>query len=178
MSTKGSKSKIPDEEIREPGNLTLILLGVVALFLTLFSIYSIYLSLSRDYVKPPAVIVSFLDEVIASNTDKTDFVTVLNKYLDTGVSSGFGWSATPSHNWVAFKRTIFNHGDIPVSYEIAASYEGLIELVLYDVQGDALYPRLTLAYKLSDDGQTIVDFTFARMQPFSILDSEYKEDWG
>ena len=131
----------------------------------------------KSTVRPPKVITQFFTELVSTDYNEVTLEEVLPKYLKTCQGGLFYWGAEFPDDWVAFRRTLWNHGQTPVSYEITLSIRNYVELQFKDSNGGNLYPKVGFAYILTKDKAMIEDYTLARLEPFSRYNEEYNDAW-
>lgn len=179
MSSGDDRPFIPENELyqgRDPGKLSVTLLcGVAIIFLiTLIATYSYEI---KDTVRPPKVVMDFFTELVSTDYAEHSLEEVLPKYLMPCEDGLFHWGADYPDDWIAFRRTLWNHGQTPTDFEVTMSLRNYIELQFKDANGENLYPKVGFIYQLADDKPIIQDYTLGRLEPFSKYNEEYDDAW-
>lgn len=180
MSTEDKKKLRfggPTENVVEVSLFAVILLSVLSLLL-IFA--SAALALGVEFTtepRPSKVVLRMFEDLVTADYQVDTLEEILPNYLVTSEDGLFDWSGEYPSDWTAFRRTFWNHGQTPKSFEVVASDKDYVELQLYDADSQPLYPRVAFFYQLSDDKTKIADYTLCRLEPFSRYDEEYNEEW-
>lgn len=128
---------------------------------------------AQEVYQQPQVIVDFLENLLVGEEPLED---VLERYLE---DSGISKMENPEANshYVFFEYVLFTRETPITSYEITSSEEGYVEATLFDANGEAIWPRFGMAYKLNWDRTKISDYTIGRLQPYSRRHEEYSQRW-
>lgn len=151
-----------------------VLLSLVAVVSTVYvALFAVIQNKSAPATVPP-VVSSFLDVLIREG----DYETALDTYLVTSEGGSVIAGDSMNSDWVNFDLILNSYSPGVCDYEIRRVEKNYIEFILLTADKEVYYPAVGFAYRLTNDGAKIEDYTLCRLQPFSQRDAEYSEYWS
>lgn len=175
-SSQTFKAEQPEHTV-EVGRWTLIPLTTITVLLLVVVLFTLFRVQFVSKAPTPKVVLSLFEDLVSTDYATFTLEDVLPKYLESCEDGLFDWSPVYPMEWVAFRRTLWNHGQTPTSFEVVRTGDGYVEVQLFDSAGTKLYPLVGFFYQLTEDKAKIADYTLCRLEPFSRYDEEYNKEW-
>lgn len=160
----------------------LVFLIVVTVALGFFFLYTLLQGIKKpEEVKPPRVVQLLFSEWLKNEGNPNGQQEALRlcmaygRYETDTLAQNALEEDTENFLYVLSSR---ESDRVASSYAVERVADGFVEIVLYDAEGEPMYPKVAMAYTLDEQGLFITDYTIGRLQPFSTRDEEYVKVWN
>lgn len=164
---------------RSSRHLPEILAGVSAIIIAImaFQIFSIRYP-GEPHVSE--VVTKFLDEIIVDEYNPSTALHIYPKYFvslkDADIPEDAALMDYYPLEQDLFEQVFYAYVDGYKGYEIEAVTDEYAEISLVNLDGSYDYPKVGLWYTIRSG--RIDRWRLARLQPFSVYNEEYSEDWN
>lgn len=151
-------------------------LALVELILLIFLAFTVvrYKEGRVEYLHSYAQPKIIEDAVTAISSADADYDAIISKYFAIEGTDSIDYVKTK----LAFDYIFRPAGESCYGCEIVRSAPGYVELILKGKDGESLYPKVAFGYRLDESSTKIIDYSFARLQPFSRRHKEYDSRWS